>query len=200
MTIAEVADRIGEHICERGNIKEKFGVVAYGIEIALGLIITCTTIIICGAVVGLPKETSLVLGGALFMKYIIGGPHLSGFMRCVWLSAFLVLIFTWLSGFPIFSEFLVTAGLGTLGFLGILLWAPLMNFEDEMSRRYQCRLRKFLAMAVFGGILLLHLLSGNMVYTLIFSGFMLSIVNVSPMGILLTDMIEKITNKGGEKI
>lgn len=199
ISIAEVADKIGMHICEQGEMKEKFKVVAYGVEIILVVLISLVIINICGALAGMFPETLFVSIFALIMRYIIGGSHLSGFSRCLGFSTFMVLLFAALAKLhfgPVHQ--LVNSGMLVLAIGIILRHAPLMSFEHK-NPLAEKRLRKVLAICLLTGIFALAIFSGNPHYHWTYFGLLLAILNVSPAGILLVNQFEKIT-KGGDKV
>ncbi|HOP73937.1 MAG TPA: accessory gene regulator B family protein [Bacillota bacterium] len=91
-TIAEIADRIGEHICQQAGLNQNQNKVRFGIEILLIMSITTFSTLIIAGICGLFFETLAVMMAALGIKFIIGSSHLSGFSRCLIYSICLSLI------------------------------------------------------------------------------------------------------------
>ena len=78
MTIAQLADEIGVAICKQAGLEEETKRICYGVEYILLWLISQTFVLCIGFLVGAFIETVAVMIGAIVMKYIIGGSHLSG--------------------------------------------------------------------------------------------------------------------------
>lgn len=199
ITIAEVADKIGMHICEQGEMREQFKVVAYGVEIILVILISLVLINLCGAALGLFPETLFVSVSVLIMRYIVGGSHLSGFSRCLGFSGVMVLLFAGLAKLDVGPiGLIIDSGMLPVGIGIILRHAPLMSFQNK-DPRAEKRLRKVVGSCLLTGVFALSVFSTNPHFHWIYLGLLLATLNISPAGILVVNTVEKIT-KGGNNI
>ncbi|HBF36184.1 MAG TPA: hypothetical protein DDW50_02560 [Firmicutes bacterium] len=196
VTIAKISDNIGEYIGEQAGLQTETKKICYGVECILIMIISLGIILMFGWLLGAFKETILITLAALFMKHIIGGPHLSGFIRCTTFSALILAGAGWaLKTFgapsPWWLFILAMIGCGV-----VLLYGPLLAEEFHFSEQ-QIKGRKVL------GVFFLIFLSGCDIFfssvwlTAVNIGFLLTIMLRTPAGVLIVQWVEQLT-KGKE--
>lgn len=196
ITIADAADQIGEYIGRQAGLQSEVKKICYGVECLLVMSLSIGIITGLGWLCGVFAETALITLTALLMKYIIGGPHLSGFLRCTGFSAFIFISSAWLlkAGGNSLHWWIII--LAFFGCGAILLYRPLLAPECNSGIK-QTRLRKFLC------VLLLMLLCGlnygyrNLGSISLLTGAILTILLRTPIGILIVQRVEQIT-KGKE--
>lgn len=196
ITIAEVSDHIGEYIGEQAGLQTEVKKICYGVECSLIMLISIGFILGIGWLCGVFKETLLITLSALFMKHIIGGPHLSGFVRCTVLSALILAGAGWaLKTFgtpsPWWLLVLTVAGCGI-----ILLYGPLFASDFHCSGQ-QIKLRKLLGILflTFLSIFNIWFYSRGLIYLNI--GALVTVLLRTPAGVLIVNRLEQIT-KGKE--
>lgn len=193
-TIAEIADRIGEHICQQAGLVQNQNKVCFGIEIMLIMSITTLITLIIAAIFGLLFETMAVMVAALGMKFIIGSPHLSGFSRCLIYSICLSLIGalltqtagSWLTA-PVISLILAIDWI-------VLSLSPLLLSYRSLDKQ-QIRTRKILAGSILGCIVLLVLTDQNIWSSGLFIGSTIAVNTISPVHVRLIRWIDKLTKR-----
>lgn len=195
-TISQVADRIGEHICKQAGLESELKKICFGIEVMLVMSVSILIILFFGIVLGVFKETCIITLTALFMKFIIGGPHLSGFFRCQIYSAILILSGAslykiqevWLT--TPFILFILTLN---LMIIAIFQLAPSYCIYDQK----QTITRKFLAMFLVIITIISYLQFDNLFSVGALIGFTISIINISPVGTSFVRWLDRITKQGG---
>jgi accessory gene regulator protein AgrB len=194
ITIAEAADRIGEFIGEQAELQSEVKKICYGIECLLIMLISITIILGLGWLCGVFKETAMITLAALLMKYIIGGPHLSGFSRCTSFSVLILISAAWL--LKAYGNPLPLWLIALAAFWGsaALLYGSMLASEFNFSKK-QIRTRKIL------GVFVLVLLAGLNIWRYDLSapmvGAWLTVMLRTPIGILIVHWVEQIT-KGKE--
>lgn len=195
MTIAKLSDRIGEHISKEAGLESEVAKICYGIECLLVFSLNLTAILTAGWLANAFKETLIIAMGTLLMKYIIGGPHLSGFSRCVGYSILfivglaLLLKYYYLSFSPYLLLFLLTAG-----FIIIWFFAPMVTTDKVFSQPQVIR-RKILGIVVLFILVLTNLLVAEFYFQGLLIGVLLSIFNISPVGSNLVKWVDRITKR-----
>ncbi len=205
VTIAEIADRIGEHICQQAGLHENQNKVCFGIEILLIMSITAFVSLAIAMIFGLFFETIAIMVAALGMKFIIGSPHLSGFSRCliycICLSMTGALLThtadAWLS-VPIIFFILGTDWI-------VLSVSPLLLSYRTLEKP-QILSRKILAGSLIGVTALLVLVAKNLWTTGFFIGSTIAAITISTVHVRLIRWIDDLTKcnkslineKGGE--
>jgi accessory gene regulator B len=194
ISIAEVADRIGERLGEQSGLKSEVKKLCYGIECLLIMSISISIFLGCGWFCGAFKETAVITLAALVMKHIIGGPHLSGFLRCTGFSTLILVGAAWLlksHGSPSPWCLLVLAALGS-----VIIWfyGPLLPSELNLNK-HRVKIRRVAGISILivvTGLLTWH---PNLWLTSLMIGFLLTILLRTPIGVLIVQWIEKITNR-----
>ena len=158
--------------------------------------ISIIAIIALGGVLGIFRETLVVTFAAFIMKFIIGGPHLSGFFRCLLYSTVLIFTGTWLCN--IYQSWLTVPIV-----LSVLLLNILIIFKVQLAPSYrsfnhiQTLRRKVLASILVLLSVTLYFMSFKIWGSGALIGFSISILNISPMGISFVGWLDRITKQGG---
>ncbi|MCL6590781.1 MAG: accessory gene regulator B family protein [Firmicutes bacterium] len=198
LTIAKIADQIGENICKKAGLESEINTVSYGVEVTLVSVISVTVVLFSGWLLGVFIQVLPIALASLLMKTIIGGPHLSGFTRCLGFSAFLITGAAFLDKYHYLN---FGPGLGVVlllvGLAVIWRWAPMVTVEriiskDEINKRrfwgtvfwLVCGLVAIFLKPASGG--------GGL-----FIGASIAIFNISPLGVNLVKGVENITKKRG---
>jgi accessory gene regulator protein AgrB len=196
VTIAEVADRIGEHIGTQAGLQTEIKKICYGVECLLVILLSIAIILMLGWLCGVFMETALITFSALLMKHIIGGPHLSGFLRCTGFSALILIGAAWLLniyGSPSPWWFITLAVLGS----GIvLLYGPMFNSEYKFNKR-QVRFRKILSAFILVLLAGLNIWRYDLWLAALMLGVLLTVMLRTPIGIWTFQWLEQIS-KGKE--
>jgi accessory gene regulator protein AgrB len=153
-------------------------------------------ILIVGWICGAFNETLLITFAALFMKHFIGGPHLSGFIRCTGFSAFMLVGTSWLLrtfGIPPYEWLIV---LSILGIIVVLYYGPLFASDFNFNKN-QVKIRKFLGALVLILLVCLNIRYRNIGVTSLLFGALLTVMLRAPIGVFIVQGIEKLT-KGTE--
>lgn len=196
ITISQVADRIGEHICKKAGVESELNKICFGIEVIMVMSISIFAMIAVGGVLGMFWEALLVTFAAIIMKFIIGGPHLSGFFRCLVYSTILICGGAWFGS--IYQLWLSTPVTLLLLLLDLLI---ILNVQLAPSyktyTRSQTLVRKAVAssLPLISAIVFLEIPDSWSASALI--GFTISILNISPMGTNLVRWLDQIIDQGG---
>jgi accessory gene regulator protein AgrB len=195
VTIADVADRIGEHIGEQAGLQtEEVKRLCYGVECLLVMLLSIVIILAAGWFCGVFVETAFITLAALFMKHIIGGPHLSGLLRCIGFSALILVGSAWLLriyGSPSFWWFAILALLGS-GV--ILLYGPLLATEFHFSEK-QIGYRKILGVFLLMALTSLNIWHRQPRLTASIIGILVTIMLRTPIGVWIVHWVETITKR-----
>lgn len=200
MTIAKIADQIGQTICLKAGRETETAKVCYGVECALVLVISVGIILTVGAILGVLRETFGIAMVFLVMKYIVGGSHLSGFSRCVIYSALIIV------GAAIFLKTpnsrgvpLWIFGLMLMGGLAVIYkYAPLIREGIKLNRR-QIWSRRFFAAVILLGFIFINSFHISAGWWSGLVGTALALFNITPPGVGLVKLVERLTKpKGGE--
>lgn len=195
-TISQVADQIGEHICKQSGMESELKKICFGIEVIMVMLISIIITIVFGAVFGLFAETSIVISSALLVKFLIGGPHLSGFFRCLIYSVALILVGAWFCHiYPVWLNQDIALLLG-LFVLTILIGMRLLPSYRTLKRK-QVITRKIVVGFMMFCYTILYIYDPNLFYAGALIGISISILNTSPVGVNFTKWLEWITKKGG---
>lgn len=195
LTIDQWADRIGTYLATKAGIPEEAGKVCYGIECFLVQTISLACILLAGTIVGLPGKTTLVTIAAILLKYVIGGPHFSGFIHCVGFSVFVTVgtaVIFHVSHLVLNSGwvFIITG----LGILVIHRYGPLVASHRVLSpeevRHRRLLADVFLILAAIGNIFI-----PGEVTTGFFIGMVPPLVFITPPGRALVDMVERTSKR-----
>jgi accessory gene regulator protein AgrB len=196
ITIASVADHIGEYIGEQAELQSEVKKICYGVECTLVLLINIGIILALGWLCGAFKETALITLAALVMKHIIGGPHLSGFVRCTVLSTVILAGAGWAfktlgAPSPWWLLVLAIAGCGI-----IWLYGPLFAADFHCSGQ-QIKFRKLLGVFFLALLSIFNIwfYSRGLIYLNI--GALVTVSLRTPAGVLIVNGLEQLT-KGKE--
>lgn len=196
MTIAEVADFLGQQVCEKAGRQEDLKRVCYGTEVFLTLSISLLVILLIGAILGMFSEVAAVSIMLLLTKTVVGGPHLSGYARCAGFSMLLIVGSAWLFSRLMLSPVMIL-GLTFVSLVIVVCWAPRSKLPDMYSEN-QTWARKLIALALLAGLGCLAAFSHHELWGYLFLGSFLSIWSISPVGTEVVKTVEKIT-KGVER-
>jgi accessory gene regulator protein AgrB len=194
ITIAAVADRIGEYIGKQAELPSEVKHLCYGVECLLVLLLNMGIILALGWICGAFKETALITLSALFMKHIIGGPHLSGFLRCTGFSALVLVGSAWLLkiyGSPSYWWLMILA---IMGICSILLCGLMLGPEFKFSKK-QLRSRKILGVLVLTLLACLNIWRRDLWLTATLIGVLLTVMLRTPIGVLIVQWVEQITKR-----
>lgn len=196
ITIAEVSDHIGEYIGEKAGLQAEVKKICYGIECLVIMVISIGFILGIGWLCGAFKETVLITLAALFMKHIIGGPHLSGFVRCTAFSALILAGAGWAfktlgAPSPWWLFILATVGCGV-----ILLYGPLLAPEFHFSEQ-QIKFRKWFGVFTLAFLSLFNIWFYSIWLTALNIGALITVLLRTPAGVWMFHWLEQIT-KGKE--
>lgn len=194
-TIAQLADVIGNRICEKADLKFRVKEVCYGVECILVILISIWFFLVIGWVLGSFKETLFITIGSILMKSVVGGPHLSGLSRCIGFSAVFIVGLAMLFKFNYLNfpwQLLIV--LLVISIIVIFRYAPLLT-PDKKFNEAQKILRCILAT-----LMILVVISFNLVTPSFWiTGFLIvnlfAIFNISPLGVALTNRVETFTAK-----
>ncbi len=196
VTISQVADQIGEHICKHAGLESELKKVCFGIEVIMVMSLSIMVIIALGGIFGTFQETLVITCVGFLMKFIIGGPHLSGFFRCLIYSIALIFGGAWLcSAYRLWLTPPVT--------LLLLLLNVLVIFTVQLAPSYrtfnkdQALRRKTLAMVLVLVSIVVYLEYFNLWSAGALIGFSISILNISPVGTNFVKWLDRITKQGG---
>ncbi len=196
ITISQVADQMGTHICKQAGIESELKKICFGIEVMMVMLISVLIMISLGGVLGVFHETVIVTLTGFLMKFIIGGPHLSGFFRCLVYSIALVLGGAWLC--QVYQLWL-TAPVVLL----LLLLDLLIILTVQLAPSYRAFSRK---QTIGRKALALFLLIISTIFVLenfllwsagALIGFSISIINISPLGTNVVKWLDQISKRGG---
>lgn len=196
VTISQVADQIGAHICKQAGLESELKKICFGIEVIMVMSVSIMIIIAFGGALGIFHETIIITLAGFLMKFIIGGPHLSGYFRCLVYSATLVLGGAWLCN--IYQLWLTTS-------ITLLLMATDFSIiiSSQLAPSYrvfnhkQVIARKTLVIFIILVSLITYLIQFNLWSAGALIGFSISILNISPVGINFVKWLDRITKQGG---
>lgn len=196
INISQVADDIGGHICKQAGLESELKKVCFGIEVIMVMSISIMAMIAVGGVFGIFKETIIITSAAFLMKFIIGGPHLSGFFRCLMYSTIFIISGAWLNN--VYQLWLTTSVTLLLLLLNLLI---ILNVQLAPSyrtfNRKQVIFRKTLALFLIIISLIDYLLHLNLWSAGTLIGFSISVINISPLGTSFVKWLDRITKQGG---
>ena len=196
ITISQVADRIGGHICKEAGLESELNKICFGIEVIMVMSVSVLAIIAIGGVLGMFWETLLVTCAAFIMKFVIGGPHLSGFFRCLVYSTILVCGGAWLCNVhQLWLSRPITLSLLLLDLLIMVNVQLAPSYKTYSRSQTLGRKAVALSLVLVPTIVYLEFLNFWSAGALI--GFTISIINISPMGTNLVKWLDQITNQGG---
>lgn len=141
LTIAKIADRIGENICKKAGLESEVKTVCYGVEVTLVSAISVAAMLLIGWLFGFFLQVFPIAIASLLMKTIVGGPHLSGFLRCLGFSSLLIVGAAFLYKYNYLSFSLaIGVVLLLLGLVVIWRYAPMLTSgktisKDEINKR-----------------------------------------------------------------
>lgn len=194
--ISQIADRIGEQICKGAGLESELKKICFGIEVIMVMSISILTIIALGGVLGIFMDTLVVTFAAFLMKFIIGGPHLSGFFRCLMYSATLVCGGGWLcSVYKLWLNPKVALLISLLDLLIIFTVKLAPSYRTFNSS--QILKRKGLACVLLLVSIIIYLEYFNLLGAGALIGFSISILNISPVGTNFVKWLDRITKQGG---
>lgn len=196
VTITRIADEIGEHICKQAGLESELKKICFGIEVILVMSISFIMTIIFGAVLGMLNETMIVISSALAVKFLIGSPHLSGFLRCLLYSIALILIGAWLCS--IYAVWLTSNIAWILGLFNLVILScmPLRPSYRSLEIK-QIITRKLVIGFMIFSCLILYINYPGLLYSGALIGISISILNTSPVGVKFTKWLDRITKQGG---
>lgn len=195
ITIADVADRIGAYLYRQTEYKYDLKKICYGTEVFLVFTLSFVIMVLLGGLLGAFEETILVVLASFIMKSFTGGPHLSGYSRCVTLSSLIILCCSYAaskSGLWLTTPRLYLIGLG--GILILMFYLP--NQENfKMIDLQQIYIRKNISLVLFITVWLLAVLRKTIFFYSILLGFLIPIVIITPVGKRLVNLVEKYTKR-----
>lgn len=195
MNISDLSDHLGQFVyAQTSNRNYDLNTICYGIEIILVLLISIITITTIGAILGLFIPVFFVSISFLVMKMIIGGPHLSGFSRCVMLSALLMVGTAWFITYIELSNRSIPIST-LLGIVIILCYAPQINPANQRPQRFHRKLAGSVLLLLAGCSLMLL---QNALFAYCYYGLLISALSISPITTHSIRFIDKMT-KGGVK-
>lgn len=196
VTIIRIADVIGEHICKQAGLESELKKICFGIEVILVMLISIVSTIIIGAVLGMLKETMIVISSALVVKFLIGSPHLSGFLRCLLYSIAIILIGAWLCNiYPVWLTSNIALILGLFN-LVILIGMPLCPSYRSLEIKQIITRKLIIGFMIFSNSIL-YINYPSLLYAGALIGISISILNTSPVGVNFTKWLDRITKQGG---
>ncbi len=196
VTIADVADHVGEYIGEKAGLQSEVKKICYGIECLSIMVISIGFILGVGWLCGAFKETLWITFAALFMKHIIGGPHLSGFVRCTAFSALILAGSGWaLKTLETPSPWWLLA-LATAGCCVVLLYGPLLAQDFDFNEQ-QIKSRKRFGVITLASLSLLNIWFDSTWLTALNIGVLITVLLRTPAGVWIVHWLELIT-KGKE--
>jgi accessory gene regulator B len=194
INIAQIADRIGEHICKGAELESELKKVCFGIEVMLVMVISFITTILLGGFLGMLNETLIIILTAMLVKFIIGGSHLSSFFRCLIYSITITLFGALIcKNYSIWLNNYIAVILFTIDLI-ILLKAPLFPSYRVLERK-QIITRKFLVSILLCISLWFYFYQANLFSSGALIGFSLSIINISPAGANFMKWLDKVPKK-----
>jgi accessory gene regulator protein AgrB len=198
LTIAKIADRIGENICQKAGLESELKTVCYGVEVTLVSVFSVAGVLLTGWILGIFDQVLPIAIASLLMKTIVGGPHLSGFTRCLGFSSLLIVGSAYLYKYN-YLNFSLAIGvfLLLLGLVVIWRYAPMLTAGKIISKD-EINKRRFWAMIFWLIFWLVAIFSkpasgGEG----LFIGASIAIFNISPLGANLVKGMEIITKKRG---
>ncbi len=196
VTIAEVADHVGEYIGEKAGLQSEVKKICYGIECLSIMAISIGFILAVGWLGGALRETFWITFAALWMKHIIGGPHLSGFVRCTVFSALILAGSGWaLKTLGLPSPWWLLA-LATAGCCVVLLYGPLLAPDFDFSKQ-QIKSRKRFGVITLASLSLLNIWFVSTWLSALNIGVLITVLLRTPAGVWIVHGLEQIT-KGKE--
>ncbi len=195
-TISQIADGIGEHICKQAGLELEIKKVCFGIEIIMMMTVSIAVTVTLGSVFGLISETLIVTLNALLIKFIIGGSHLSGFLRCLIYSSAVILLGAWLcSIYPVWLTVNMVLLLALIN-LVIMIIMPLLVSYRTLKRKQEI-IRKLLVILMVLFYSLLYINHSDKFYAGALIGISISVLNITPVGVNFTKWLDHITKQGG---
>jgi len=196
VTISQVADQIGAHISKQAGLESELKKICFGIEVIMVMSVSIMSIIVFGGVFGIFHETIIVTLAAFLMKFIIGGPHLSGFFRCLIYSATLILGGAWLCNI---YQLWLTAPIALLLLMVdfLLIVSTQLAPSYRVFNRKQVITRKTLVIFLIIISSITYLLHFNLWSAGALIGFSISIINISTPGTNFVRWLDRITKQGG---
>jgi accessory gene regulator protein AgrB len=199
MTIAQVADRIGEHICEQTARESEVKKVCFGVELMLTMAIFIISTLVLGGMMGLFLETGILLAVMMAVKFMIGGNHLSGFLPCLILSTCLVIFGAGTTHF--YTHWLSFGAVAVLVIidLTLLLLFPLHPSYRDFNPRQTFK-RKFCTSLLLLFSALIYLNHVNLFCAGLLIGFSIAILTMSPLGASFITRLDKMLQRKGEEV
>ncbi|HOJ79034.1 MAG TPA: accessory gene regulator B family protein [Bacillota bacterium] len=195
ITIAEVADRVGAYLHRQTDNKYDLKKICYGVEVCLVFTLSFLIMVLMGSLLGTFEETILVVLASFIMKSFTGGPHLSGYFRCVSLSSLIIVCCSYAASK---SELWLTDPLlfliGLNGILILMFYLP--NRENfSLIDSQQAYIRKNISLVLFIAVWLMTVLMKTIFFYSILLGFLIPIVIITPIGKRLVCLVEKYTKR-----
>lgn len=138
---------LGEKIARGTGQEDQAEVLAYGLEVVLGLVIEAGVILGLAWLLGITGPTIIILISFLSFRLLAGGSHCTAYYRCLLLSTIVLLSLASLAG-PLGSRLVSWPWLMALSGLGAFFltwrWAPVdtpqkpLPVEKLPARRYWC--------------------------------------------------------------
>lgn len=194
--ISQVADQIGTHIGKQAGLESELNKICFGIEVIMVMSVSIMFMLALGGVLGFFREAVIVTITAFLMKFIIGGPHLSGFFRCLIYSTVLILTGAWICNIHrLLLNTPVTLILFAIDNI-LIIHAQLAPSYRTFNQR-QIITRKSLAIFLIIISLIIYLSHFNLWGAGALIGFSISILNISPVGTNFVRWLDLITKQGG---
>lgn len=169
---------------------EPHDVLVFGFTILFNLLFTFLFILIIAIFLGIPFLALQVTLSFMLLRIFTGGPHLEKSLACSITSIVIILAFVFLPHSPvfIFSYFAISM-------LIIIRYAPYyephqLRHSDQWEKK-----KKRLALIWTGVTVLIYLFFNQNGFLL---GTFLQTLMLTPIGIRLTHLLNKVTLKGGE--
>lgn len=194
-TIAQLSDRLGEHIGKKAGLEWEIGKISYGVECVFVFLFSIGTILFFGWLTDTFRETLMITLGYFLMKSLIGGPHLSGFLRCLGYSVFLIVGtgFLFKTGYENFSLLLLII-LTVTGSLVIFNYAPMLTVNKHFTGEQNIR-RRLIAVTLLLIVAVINIFAWNYNWIGLLIGISISVFNISPVGSSLVQWVDSVTKR-----
>ncbi len=200
-TIADIADQWGAYLCKKTGQEAELKTVCYGLEAFLVFLVDIVTIFILGLLCGVFYQTALVMCSLLLMRSLVGGSHLSGFVRCLLFSSLMIMGVILSFKYYFIAQFSVLFAIVAclLSIYLIFRYAPVLVAWKDFSQQKVWRMR-LNASGLMLLVTVVYLFWQNDWTKYLLIGNYLAVLNVTPLMQLAVTFVEKHTNMKDKEV
>ena len=159
ISISNMAENLGNFISAKTENQDKTNLITYGAEILLGSIVKILLVVILSSLLGILKETFVIVMAAGFFRLLTGGVHATAYYRCLLLSLVVFLSLGYLLDVGLYwivsLNSLYLAPIVLIGLYWVICYAPVPPDNKPLENDQDFKNRKIYSILVYSGIIAL---------------------------------------------